>query len=54
MEIPDKLELNIEGFNSEVKRSAFYTTEELEKEVTNQKIYEKKVDDIERLYKKLK
>lgn len=32
MVIPDKLEFNIAGFNSEVKRSAFYTTEELEQE----------------------
>lgn len=29
MIIPDKLELNIQGFNPDVKRSAFYTTEEL-------------------------
>lgn len=29
MSIPDKLEFNIDGFNSEAKRSAFYTTSEL-------------------------
>lgn len=29
MVIPDRLEFNIEGFNSDNKRSAFYTVEEL-------------------------
>ena len=44
MVIPDKIEFNIEGFNADVKRSAFYTTEQLEKEVKeNEPLYKKKM-----------
>jgi hypothetical protein len=33
MHVPEKLELNIEGFADNKKRNAFFSTEELEKEV---------------------
>jgi tRNA nucleotidyltransferase/poly(A) polymerase len=55
MTIPDKLELNIEGFHSENKRSAFYTTEELEKErKVEEVVHNKKLDKIEEIYQQLK
>lgn len=55
MVIPDKLEFNIEGFKPEVKRSAFYTTEELEQQAkAEEKTYNKKLDKIEKIYEELK
>lgn len=52
MVIPDRLEFNIGGFGEDNKRSAFYTVEELEKEVNEgaTPFYKKKVNNIEKLY----
>jgi len=50
MVIPDKLELTIEGFGGEVKRSAFYTTEELEQQTKSEGVVNKKLDKIEKIY----
>lgn len=47
----EKLEFNINGFNSDNKRSAFFTVQELEREVKeNEPMYHKKLNNIERLY----
>lgn len=55
MVIPDKLEFNISGFNSDNKRSAFYSVDSLEKEVKEDvPIYQKKMNNIEKLYEELK
>jgi hypothetical protein len=47
MVIPEKLELTIEGFKTDNKRSALYTVEELEREVKEDvPFYQKKMNNI--------
>ena len=55
MVIPDRLELRIEGFNTDFKRSALFAADQLEKEVKqHEPLYKKKIDKIEKLYEELK